>query len=118
MLNVDVLLTPSAQFDFFQLFHEADKTRCLLAQAVEDLGIFEPAVSVEKAIDSRHKNAFGINVTVPIREDAGELLDGPESAPHAVRESGETHWPPFEAFRELQHVDEIFQHTGKASVVF
>lgn len=97
---------------------EAQETFGLGAEAGEQFGVRQAALSIEDIIDSVEKYALGKDVSVAVAEDALELFDGPQRTPNARRYAGETHGAMLEAFREFQHINEIFKHAGHPTVVF
>ena len=102
----------SVEFFSVQMcIRDSDKFRKaagLRFQTVAQFGVFDFARSVEQAVNLRQKNAPGKNMRVAIAENRLKLLDRTQRTPHSRRQSGETHRLLLEAFREFQHINEIF----------
>src|SRR2546425_6869179 len=107
----------TAQFDCLQFFDEINKAIRLRLQTIQQFRVFQPAVGVEQVVDRGEEHAIRINERIAVNEDGLELLNGTQGAPHPCRQANKAHRPIDETLRELEHVDEILQHTGNAAVV-
>lgn len=56
------------------------------------------------------EDAVRVNVGVAIAEDLLELLNGSQGTKHAGSDSGESDGASLEAFRERNHINEVFEH--------
>ena len=108
----------SAQFFSAQAFHKADEPRRLGSQSFLNVRTGEATGFIQELVDSGHEDALGKNVGIAVAEDGLQLFDRTQRAPNPGGQADETHRPPLEAFRERQHIDEIFQDAGNAAVIF
>src|SRR5439155_17979885 len=106
----------AAQVDCLQFFDEINKTTRLHLQTIQQFGLFQPAVGVEQVVDRGQEHAIRINERIAVNEDGLELLNRTQGAPHSCRQANKAHRPIDETLRELEHVDEILQHTRNAAV--
>src|SRR5262249_30680312 len=108
----------SSELHAFHPFDKLDKAGGLLADAFLNLRVGEFALVSDALTHPRQEHAFGIDEGIAIAEDRRELFDRAQGAPHPRGEADETHGALLETFRELQHVDEVFEHARHAAVVF
>src|SRR6267142_3724879 len=99
--------------DIANRLNEAFEAEGLLFQALDNGGVGEISRGVEFVLHARDEDAIRISVGIAIAKDQLELLDGAQAAPDAIGFADECHGLAVEAFGELEHVDEIFEHAGK-----